>query len=70
MLAGIASKNKTETTSIISPLKSRQIVREEAGRSGIGMLIPRKVSLYYRKWKLTIWHHKKEIPDYLEEMEE
>ena len=28
------------------------------------------LSLYYRKWKLTIWHHKKEIPDYLEEMEE
>ena len=28
------------------------------------------LALYYRKWKLTIWHHKKEIPDYLEEMEE
>jgi len=27
-------------------------------------------ALYYRKWKLTIWHHKKEIPNYLEEMEE
>ena len=27
-------------------------------------------ALYYRKWKLTIWHRKKEIPDYLEEMEE
>ena len=29
-----------------------------------------KSPLYYRKWKLTIWHNKKEIPNYLEEMEE
>ena len=34
MLAGVASKNKIETTSILSPIKLRQIVREEAGRSG------------------------------------